>query len=137
MKWIAFLVVALSFGANQNTPRFAKAQAEAATRQQPLLLIFSGSDWCRPCINFKRVVLDSPEFIAYADSNLVVFNADIPRDQSLLTKADLDENKLLASEYNEKGVFPYLILFNADGTILRTKPGSFGSFEALKRWIEK
>ena len=137
MKWMTIVIFVLATGLNQNAPRFEQSQAKAASQNKPLLLIFSGSDWCRPCINFKRVVLDDPTFKTYADSNLVVFVADIPRDQNLITAEELAENKELAARYNEKGTFPYLVLFNPEGEIIRERPGAFGSFEMLKQWIEK
>ena len=43
-----------------------KAQAQAKTENKIVLLNFTGSDWCGWCIKFKKDVLDTPEFQAYA-----------------------------------------------------------------------
>lgn len=51
-----------------------------AKKENKLILIkFSGSDWCGPCILFKKTIFDAPEFQSFADKNLVLLIADFPR----------------------------------------------------------
>ena len=55
----------------------ARAAATAANR--PILAVFSGSDWCKPCIMYEQEVFAKPEFVAYAKDKLVLAHFDFPR----------------------------------------------------------
>ena len=96
-----------------------KAKAEASAKHRYILLNFSGSDWCVPCIRLKKNVFDTEEFISYADSSLVLLNADFPRTKKL-EKQLLLHNEALAEKYNSEGKFPFTVLLNANGTVLKT-----------------
>ena len=43
---------------------FEAAKVEAARKDQTVLIVFSGSDWCKPCIQLKKSVLSSDAIIA-------------------------------------------------------------------------
>ena len=78
-------------------------------------IIFSGSDWCKGCIQFKKKVLDDPSFEAFAKENLDVIVADFPQ-RIKLSKNIVQQNEALAEKYNPKGVFPNLVLLSPDGS---------------------
>lgn len=78
-------------------------------------IIFSGSDWCKGCIQFKKKVLDDPSFKAFAKENLDVVVADFPQ-RIKLSKNIVQQNEALAEKYNSKGVFPNLVLLSPDGS---------------------
>jgi len=129
------LVVLLFWVGLAGEETFEQAQQRAASEQKPLLLIFSGSDWCKPCMQLKADILNAEDFKAFADSTLVVFVADLPRNKAALTEAQLAENRALAAKYNPAGQFPHLILFK-EGKPVKSISGTFTSFLALKAWIE-
>ena len=104
--------------------------------QRKTLLVFSGSDWCRGCITFKTNVLDTEAFSAYSASKLGYFVADFPRDKALITAAQLEENQSLADQFNKKGLFPYLVLFDEKGKAIRRKAGGFSTLDDLMKWVE-
>ncbi|MCB0619170.1 MAG: thioredoxin family protein, partial [Saprospiraceae bacterium] len=54
-------------------------QEEARAMARPVLLVFSGSDWCGPCIRLQREVLTDPAFVQFAAEELLVVTADFPR----------------------------------------------------------
>ena len=60
---------------------FENAKKKAEKEHKLILLNFSGSDWCGPCIRLKKEIFQSNSFINYADSNLVLVNADFPRNK--------------------------------------------------------
>ena len=78
-------------------------------------IIFSGSDWCKGCIQFKKKVLDDPSFEAFAKENLDVVVADFPQ-RIKLSKNIVVQNEALAEKYNPKGIFPNLVLLSSDGS---------------------
>jgi len=100
------------------------AKKTAVQKHELILLNFSGSDWCGPCIRLKKEIFESNEFKNYADENLVLVNADFPRlKKNQPSKAQVKINEALAEQYNSKGKFPLTVLLSADGKVLKTWDG--------------
>ncbi len=100
------------------------AQKIAKEKNQLIVLNFSGSDWCGPCIRLKKEIFESDVFTNYANTNLVLVNADFPRNKkNKLDKAQIKLNEVLADKYNPEGKFPFTLLLNADGKILKIWEG--------------
>lgn len=115
----SFTPVTTTWGTN-----FDKAKQQAAAEHKFIVLNFSGSDWCGPCIRLHKEILDGDAFLAYADKNLVLVNADFPRQKkNQLAKAQQQQNDKLADRYNSKGDFPLTVLLNADGKLLKQWEG--------------
>lgn len=103
---------------------FQMAQAQAKAKKQPILLNFSGSDWCLPCIKMKKTIFETETFTTYAAQNLVLINADFPRSKKkLLDKTLQAANDKLAEKYNPTGTFPLTLLLDADGRVLKKWEG--------------
>ncbi|MES2431927.1 MAG: thioredoxin family protein [Bacteroidota bacterium] len=99
---------------------FDSAKKIAKEKHQFILLNFSGSDWCGTCIRLHKEIFKSEAFIQFADSNLVLVNADFPRyKKNKLKTLQLKKNEALAAKYNPKGVFPYTLLLNEDGEVIK------------------
>jgi thioredoxin-related protein len=106
---------------------FNKAQQEAAQNHKVILLNFSGSDWCIPCIRLRKDVFESPAFSAFADSALILANADFPRQKkNRLPEELVKQNDALAEKYNPTGLFPLTLLLTADGIIIKSWEGNPG-----------
>lgn len=56
-----------------------KAIAISSKEKKPMLLFFTGSDWCGWCIRLQKEVLKTPEFAAWAKKNVVLVELDFPR----------------------------------------------------------
>ena len=56
-----------------------KAVQLSEKTQKPLLLFFTGSDWCGWCIRLQKEVLMTDEFQAWAKENVVLLELDFPR----------------------------------------------------------
>ena len=103
---------------------FNQAKTEAGESGKVILLNFSGSDWCGPCINLKKKIFDSEEFSNYATGHLLLVNADFPRlKKNQLSAEQTKQNEALAEKYNHEGSFPYTVLLNADGSVLKKWSG--------------
>lgn len=103
---------------------FSEAQKVAKTENKLILLNFSGSDWCGPCIQLKKEVFESDQFKAFASNKLVLVRADFPRlKKNQLEKAQQAKNDALAEKYNMEGKFPLTVLLNADGKVLHKWEG--------------
>ncbi|MEO6176452.1 MAG: thioredoxin family protein [Flavobacterium circumlabens] len=46
---------------------------------KPMLLFFTGSDWCGWCIRLQNEVLKTPEFTKWASDNVILVELDYPR----------------------------------------------------------
>ena len=100
------------------------AKKRAQSEHKLILLEFSGSDWCIPCIRFRKEVLETPAFMNYADSSLILLNADFPRlKKNQLPKDQQHKNNDLADRYNPTGIFPLTVLLDADGRKIKTWEG--------------
>jgi thioredoxin-related protein len=104
---------------------FETAKKIAREKDALILLNFSGSDWCGPCIRMKKEIFSSEAFTAMAEDKLVLFNADFPRNKkNQLGKEQQAQNNQLADKYNPGGKFPLTLLLDANGNV-------FGSWEGL------
>ena len=89
-----------------------------------ILLSFSGSDWCAPCIKMKREIFDAPQFQEFAGANLVLVKADFPRHKKNQLEAKQKEhNEKLAEQFNPNGKFPLTILLDSNGKVIRQWDG--------------
>ena len=103
---------------------FDKAKQQAAAEHKYIVLNFSGSDWCGPCIRLHHEVLESTAFKAFAEKHLILVNADFPRQKkNQLAKAQQQLNDQLADRYNAKGSFPLTVLLTADGKLVKEWEG--------------
>lgn len=98
---------------------FGEAKALAAERDAAVLMVFAGSDWCRPCIQLKQNVLDQAAFAEAMRDELVVLYLDFPaKKKNQLTEVQVRHHEALAERYNRLGAFPKLVLLNADEEVL-------------------
>ena len=103
---------------------FEKAKQQAAAEHKYIVLNFSGSDWCGPCIRLHHEILENTAFKAFAERHLVLVNADFPRQKkNQLAKAQQQQNDQLADRYNAKGSFPLTVLLTADGKLVKEWEG--------------
>lgn len=93
-----------------------EAKSEAVIKQLPLLIVFAGSDWCRPCIQLNNQIFKKEEFLLWASSNVVLVHFDFPRQkQNALSKEQQAYNDSMAEIYNPKGAFPKVIIADSNG----------------------
>lgn len=112
---IALFTVALTINA-QWINDYSTAQQKANDENKVLMIVFSGSDWCKPCIKLKKEILTTPEFTSFASKHLVIYNADFPF-KIKQTKTLKKENESLAEKYNSKGIFPHIVFLKNNEVI--------------------
>ena len=97
---------------------YKDALTQAKQEDKPLVLVFSGSDWCGPCIRLKKKILETTTFSSYAGDHYVLYNADFPRKKkNLLSKELMEVNKRLAEKFNPKGYFPLVVVLDGKESI--------------------
>ncbi len=89
------------------------AVQKAKTEDKKIVLVFSGSDWCIPCIKLEKEVWLNPVFAAYAKEDLILYRADFPkRKKNKLPVVLQEQNQNLAEMYNPKGYFPWVVVLS-------------------------
>lgn len=114
---------------------YERALAMAAEQDKRVLINFTGSDWCPPCIRLKDEVFEDQVFHRYAKENLILLELDFPR--SVEQPAELKEqNQRLQQEYSIEG-FPTLIVLDSEGEEQRRHVGYMpGGPRAFLGWTE-
>lgn len=117
---------------------FEAAAAAARQSGKPLLMDFTGSDWCGWCIKLDNEVFSHSEFVEYAEEELVLLKLDFPRHTKISDELKL-QNEKLAERFGIRG-FPTLLLMSPEGELIaRTgyQPGGAEAYvEHLKELLD-
>ena len=124
MKILLLIFIVVITGSAEWLNDIEAARTIAKEGHKFILLNFSGSDWCAPCIKMKQEVFENDAFLTIADKELVLLRADFPRaKKNQLSKDQQKHNEALAERYNPTGKFPYTLLLDAEGKILKEWDG--------------
>jgi len=117
---------------------YEQALATARTENKHVLLDFTGSDWCAPCIQLNKAVFSKAAFRNYAKKNLILVQLDYPRKKQLPEKVTR-QNERLSHQYNiEQSGYPTVVLLSPDGKNLGQLEGYGGELPAdVIAWVEK
>ena len=88
-----------------------EALVVSVKENKPLLLFFTGSDWCGWCIKLQNEVLKTPEFKKWAAENVVLVELDFPR-RNLQTAEMQNQNNQILQAFGVQG-FPTIHLAKA------------------------
>jgi thioredoxin-related protein len=122
-----FLIAFLSFYQVTSTEwlvDFENAKWRAQKEHKHILLNFSGSDWCGPCIQMHKQIFETTIFEEFAKEELILLRADFPRaKRNALSAIQQKKNEQLAESYNKKGAFPLTLLLNSEGKVIQSWDG--------------
>lgn len=114
-----FTFITLQAQAQQWLTDLDAAKVVAEKEGKNIILVFSGSDWCAPCIKLEKNIWDSAAFKAEAVSNWVLVKADFPKKKAnALPEAQQKQNAALSEKYNREGTFPLVVLMDKNGKAL-------------------
>ena len=94
-----------------------EAKKESKASKKPILMFFTGSDWCPPCKSLKKDFFDSLEFEEKSEK-FVLLMVDMPRRLDIISPEQKEKNKALVSKYNIKGSYPNIIALNDNLNII-------------------
>lgn len=94
---------------------YAAAQKAARKGNKPVIMLFTGSDWCGWCIRLENQILSKEDFKTWADKRAVLFKADFPRKTK--QPANLAaQNEKLSQKFGIRG-FPTIVVTDAYGKV--------------------
>jgi protein disulfide-isomerase len=92
---------------------FEEAKKRSAKEKKPILMFFTGSDWCGWCQKLHADVLDKDEFMKFALKNVILLELDFPN--SIPQSEELGiQNRALGEKFKVDG-YPTLALVAPDG----------------------
>ncbi|MFC2049111.1 thioredoxin family protein [Chlamydiota bacterium] len=91
---------------------YAQAVQDAAKNHKPILMFFTGSDWCGWCKKMQQEIFSSPDFVSQVGNSFVFVDIDFPMNQQL--PADVaQQNTQLKQKYGVTG-YPTVIILDAN-----------------------
>lgn len=84
--------------------------AKAKQTNKSVMVEFTGSDWCPPCMMMEKQVFSQAEFVSKASEKYVLVIIDIPKKNPTL-KA---KNQKVMGKYGVRGV-PTILLMDSEG----------------------
>ena len=105
------------------TMDFDAAVKLAGEKKLPLILNFTGSDWCGWCKLMDKNVFAEEAWKTYAKENVLLVTLDFPQDKSVVPEKYVARNKALQEKFGVRGYPTYVVLDN-DGD---TKLGQLGA----------
>lgn len=95
----------------------------AGEKKLPMILNFTGSDWCGWCKLMDKNVFAEDGWKKYAAESVVLVTLDFPKDKSIVPEKYVERNKELQGEFGVRG-FPTYVVLDSDG---KTKLGQLGA----------
>ncbi|WP_177733264.1 MULTISPECIES: thioredoxin family protein [Flavobacterium] len=120
MKITCLLLLLSTFSYAQHwETNFEESKKSAAAENKNIILVFSGSDWCAPCIKLDKTIWSSEAFQTEAKTNWVLVKADFPKKKTAALSETLkSQNASLAEQYNKEGHFPLVVVLDKNGKVL-------------------
>ena len=113
------MIIALSLSAQKWETSIDVAKSKSGKEGKNIVLTFSGSDWCIPCIKLEKNIWESAEFVEYSKAHLILLRADFPKKKAnALPKEQQEQNDKLAEIYNKQGLFPFVLVLDKKGQVL-------------------
>ena len=122
-NWLLFTFLLAFYGltAQKWEDTYENALQKSKTEDKPIVLVFSGSDWCAPCIKLDKDIWQSDAFKKEAAAKYVLYRADFPRKKGNQLSEELQSsNKKLAEKFNGQGYFPLVVILDKNEKVLGT-----------------
>lgn len=109
---------------------YEDAMAAAEQSGRPVLTIFTGSDWCPHCVTLEKKVLETDQFLAWAENRVVLLMIDLP--QQGISQEERNARSRVCIKYGVR-TFPNTVLIAPDGSRIMGQSGYHG--QAPEAWL--
>ena len=105
---------------------------------RPIMMFFTGSDWCGWCIKLVKEVFDKPEFAKWS-KKVILVELDFPK-KTKLSKKISNQNRELAQLF-QVGGYPTIWfvkpIIDNEGKVTFEKIGRSGYVRGVNSWINE
>ncbi|MDR6967923.1 thioredoxin-related protein [Flavobacterium arsenatis] len=119
----------------QKSPDYETAKVQAKNQNKDILIVLTGSEWCKPCVKMKKNVFENQEFIDYASQSFVIFEVNMPRNWDMNSKVYQDY--AFFKEKYQTNALPSLILLDSDEQLKAVVSEKLTSFEKTMETLKK
>ncbi|MDY0152713.1 MAG: thioredoxin family protein [Candidatus Cloacimonas sp.] len=114
---------------------YDSALANAKELNRPILVNFTGSDWCSWCMKLADEVFTQKSFNDYAAKNLILLKIDFP--SKIAQTAELKAaNDKLAKKFSVMG-YPTIVILDPSGTEINRTGYQPGGAEAYVKHLQE
>lgn len=114
---------------------YDEALSQSKSNSKPILLFFTGSDWCGWCHKLEKEVLNTSEFSDLAGQEFIFVTLDFPLYKATDSKAS-EQNKKLQKKYDVKG-FPTIVLIDKNEQSIGSTGYRPGGAKAYAEYLMK
>lgn len=112
---VLFVLVALVTGSYAEAPKGWETDVDVAIKRakkenKAVMIEFTGSDWCPPCIAMNKNVFSKDEFFKEASKDFILVHLDFPQKDPELAKKNLPMHE----KYKVPG-YPFVVLLDSEG----------------------
>ena len=111
---------------------YETAKKKAKEANKPLVVKFTGSDWCPPCKALNKAIFSQKDFKTAVEKDFVVVVLDFPRKKKL-PGDQLKKNQAVAKEFGIRG-YPTVLVINQKGKVIKKMVGYQG--EDVKTYVK-
>lgn len=107
-QFLVFIIIVLTQSNNAQTvdlnwhTDLSKAVSISINEKKPIMLFFTGSDWCGWCMRLKKEVFNHEKFKIWSDDKIILVELDFPRRKKLEPNI-LNQNRELARIFGVSG----------------------------------
>lgn len=116
---------------------YTQAAAAAKQANKPMILFFTGRDWCGWCKKLDQEVFLSPDFIKAVGNNFIFVELDFPMNKQIPQPLS-QQNVMLKQQFGITG-YPTVIILDPNGNVLGEtgyRPGGGKAYaEYLKQFL--
>ncbi|MEM6299802.1 MAG: thioredoxin family protein [Bacteroidota bacterium] len=115
-----------------------EAKAAAQTEDKPILVILTGSNWCKPCMKMEREVFGDQEFQRWSKEHLVLFLIDVRTvNGSIQAESEEWKNYNTFKERYKAQTLPALILTDGNGKKIDALKKNFSKPNKVLEWLSQ
>ena len=115
------------------------AKEIAQNEDKNILIILTGTEWCRPCIKLKRKIFSKEEFKELVGSKYVTYLLELPVVKNATKKRGVtiiyndpkyNQYEDMKEEYNANGL-PSLLITDSNGALISQINGNLNSIDNI------
>jgi protein disulfide-isomerase len=114
---------------------YQQALQESRNTSKPILLFFTGSDWCGWCTKLEQEVFATPEFAQNIGNKLIFVMLDFPMKKSLDARTH-QQNENLKKRFSIRS-YPTVILINSEEELIGTTGYRAGGGQKYAQYLLK